>query len=510
MATRWRVFRRILNENVFSSRALDKFTPLRKQKNSVPGQSREASSNACSLDSAKLLHIFSSLVSSTAANIRIGKTHRQDLLVGWPILGNLLQLSSSKIHEHLFKLTRSPKSCHMMTPLLRILNENVFSSRALDNFTPLLQAKGSLICVHGLLKKLYSASLSKNPVNIAEWVFITVANIISNLTCSKSLFEYTIKEGREMKQSLKELIKLLGMGNIADFFPLFKLFDPQGLKRRTLAIFQKYDALEIGINNTTKKEKGDMLDALLNTTEVKGQDFNLLPFGCGKRICVGWPLAHCVVHFYLAAFLHAFEWECPSGVVDNMEEFVGPKTTIQKAKSIIAIPKPRLSTSKKKSSKNGSLPSLHDHCFVTSCCIFFHLSSAPVGWRILGNLPQLRSSGINEFLFKLFKIRGPLFSLKIISKPVMMATTPKMARIILKQQEAVFFNNIATETSLVVSYEATSITFSPMGTGWRIHRRILKNILKMEWCFKEIEVHRIKKKSDKNEREAAENEERIS
>ncbi|KAM1241918.1 hypothetical protein TB2_047194 [Malus domestica] len=257
----------------------------------------------------------------------------------------------------------------------RILNENVFSSRALDNFTPLLQAKGSLICViltfacsimlyyfietiqaswhiliavvsvdliyevHGLLKQLYSASLSKNPVNIAEWVFITVANIISNLTCSKSLFEYTTKEGREMKQSLKELIKLHGMGNIADFFPLFKLFDPQGLKRRTLAIFQKYDALyekliderlkerEIGINNTTKKEKGDMLDALLNYRSERPRLQSTAIWVWEKDL----------------SFLHAFEWECPSGVVDNMEEFVG--TTIQKAKSIIAIPKPRLSTS---------------------------------------------------------------------------------------------------------------------------------------------------------------------
>lgn len=134
----------------------------------------------------------------------------------------------------------------------------------------------------------------------------------------------------------------------------------------------------------------------------------------------------------------------------------------------------------------------------------------PVGWPILGNLPQLRSSGINEFLFKLSKIRGPLFSLKIVSKPVIMTTMPEMTRAILKQQEAVFSNNIATETSLVVSYDATSITFSPMGTGWRVLRRILKNILKMEWCFKEIEVHRIKKKGNKNEREAAENKERIS
>ncbi|BBG92696.1 Cytochrome P450 76C1 [Prunus dulcis] len=55
------------------------------------------------------------------------------------------------------------------------------------------------------------------------------------------------------------------------------------------------------------------------------------------------PLAHRMVHFYLAALLHAFEWECPLEILNNMEEGLG--LTIQKDKSLIAIPKPGLPTS---------------------------------------------------------------------------------------------------------------------------------------------------------------------
>lgn len=80
-----------------------------------------------------------------------------------------------------------------------------------------------------------------------------------------------------------------------------------------------------------------------SSVDVKGQDPSLLPFGTGRRSCVGWPLAHRMVHFYLGALLHAFEWECPAEILNDMNERVG--LTIQKDKSLLATPKPRLSDS---------------------------------------------------------------------------------------------------------------------------------------------------------------------
>ncbi|XP_068336686.1 ferruginol synthase-like [Pyrus communis] len=168
--------------------------------------------------------------------------------VGWPILGNLLQLSSSEIHEHLFKLSKihgplfslklGPKPVIVaaspeMARLILKEQEAVFSSHIANKIAQVVSYDDTSL-VHGLLKQLYSASSAKN-----LRVFITIANITSNLACSKSLFEYTTKEGGEMKRSLRELVKALGLGNVADFFSLFKPFDPQGLKRRTLAIFRK-------------------------------------------------------------------------------------------------------------------------------------------------------------------------------------------------------------------------------------------------------------------------------
>ena len=80
-----------------------------------------------------------------------------------------------------------------------------------------------------------------------------------------------------------------------------------------------------------------------SSVDVKGQDFNLLPFGTGRRSCVGWPLAHRMVHYYLAALLHAFEWDSPPEILSDMSERAGH--TIQKDKSLLGTPKPLLQAS---------------------------------------------------------------------------------------------------------------------------------------------------------------------
>ncbi|PIN14795.1 Cytochrome P450 CYP2 subfamily [Handroanthus impetiginosus] len=55
-----------------------------------------------------------------------------------------------------------------------------------------------------------------------------------------------------------------------------------------------------------------------NDVDVKGQDFELLPFGSGRRICPGASFGLQMSHLVLADILHAFELSTPAagGVVD--------------------------------------------------------------------------------------------------------------------------------------------------------------------------------------------------
>ncbi|XP_071933904.1 probable (S)-N-methylcoclaurine 3'-hydroxylase isozyme 2 [Coffea arabica] len=48
--------------------------------------------------------------------------------------------------------------------------------------------------------------------------------------------------------------------------------------------------------------------------DVKGTHYELLPFGGGRRICIGIPLALKQIQLILASLVYAFEWSLPLGM----------------------------------------------------------------------------------------------------------------------------------------------------------------------------------------------------
>nr|AHX24368.1 CYP76A26-like protein [Tabernaemontana elegans] len=82
---------------------------------------------------------------------------------------------------------------------------------------------------------------------------------------------------------------------------------------------------------------------LNSSVEYKGQHFELIPFGSGRRICVGFPLAHRVVHLTLATLVQAFDWDLGAGVKPqdiDLEERLG--LTLRKKNPLKVIPKKRI------------------------------------------------------------------------------------------------------------------------------------------------------------------------
>jgi len=63
--------------------------------------------------------------------------------------------------------------------------------------------------------------------------------------------------------------------------------------------------------------------------DVKGQDYELLPFGSGRRMCPGYSLGLKVIQVSLANLLHGFTWSLPNGMTKeelSMEEIFGLST----------------------------------------------------------------------------------------------------------------------------------------------------------------------------------------
>nr|ADB77826.1 flavonoid 3'-hydroxylase allele 2 [Dahlia pinnata] len=77
--------------------------------------------------------------------------------------------------------------------------------------------------------------------------------------------------------------------------------------------------------------------------DVKGNDFEVIPFGAGRRICVGISLGLRMVQLLVATLVQTFDWELASGLQAeklNMTEAYG--LTLQRAEPLMVHPKPRL------------------------------------------------------------------------------------------------------------------------------------------------------------------------
>ncbi|KAJ8631510.1 hypothetical protein MRB53_024833 [Persea americana] len=79
------------------------------------------------------------------------------------------------------------------------------------------------------------------------------------------------------------------------------------------------------------------------SVDLKGNHFELIPFGSGRRSCPGMQLGLYTVELTLAQLLHCFNWALPNGMktseLDMRDEF---GLTVPKAVHLVAIPTPRL------------------------------------------------------------------------------------------------------------------------------------------------------------------------
>ncbi|CAK8570948.1 unnamed protein product [Lathyrus sativus] len=73
--------------------------------------------------------------------------------------------------------------------------------------------------------------------------------------------------------------------------------------------------------------------------DVRGQNFQFMPFGSGRRACSGTSLALQVVPTNPAAMIQCFEWKVGGDGKVNMEE--KPAMTLPRAHPLMCVPIPR-------------------------------------------------------------------------------------------------------------------------------------------------------------------------
>ncbi|TXG70747.1 hypothetical protein EZV62_005682 [Acer yangbiense] len=70
--------------------------------------------------------------------------------------------------------------------------------------------------------------------------------------------------------------------------------------------------------------------------DFQGNNYSFLPFGSGRRVCPGIPLAEKMILYVVSTLLHSFEWNLPQGTTLDLSEKFGLVSKMQQP--LIAIP----------------------------------------------------------------------------------------------------------------------------------------------------------------------------
>ncbi|CAJ1957678.1 unnamed protein product [Sphenostylis stenocarpa] len=158
--------------------------------------------------------------------------------------------------------------------LRKICNNQLFSHKSLDASQNLRRMK-----LHELLDDVHASSLSGVPVDIGALAFRTAINFLSNTFFSLD-FVNCAGETEEYKIIVENLVRAIATPNVADFFPLLKMVDPQGIRRRSstyisklFVIFDRLIHKRLQLADIVNND--DMLDTLLNISQEDGQKMDI-------------------------------------------------------------------------------------------------------------------------------------------------------------------------------------------------------------------------------------------
>ncbi|KAF5178118.1 Cytochrome p450 [Thalictrum thalictroides] len=139
-----------------------------------------------------------------------------------------------------------------------------------------------LMKVKDLINFIRHSSKSRHAVNIGQAIFSTTLNIISNIMFSVDLAQFNSETAQDFKTVVWGILEEVARPNLADYFPLLRPFDPQGVRRCTASYFEKLDNLfdtlidqRMQFNKEQNVSK-DLLDTLLQYTQENGSKLRRL------------------------------------------------------------------------------------------------------------------------------------------------------------------------------------------------------------------------------------------
>ncbi|KAK4432518.1 Iridoid oxidase [Sesamum alatum] len=152
--------------------------------------------------------------------------------------------------------------------LRRLCIAEFFSAAPLDAMRG-VRAK----CVDQMVQYMRDAAATGLGIDVGKFFFLMAFNLIGNLIFSKDLLDPESERGSKFFYHAGKATEFAGKPNVADFLPMLKWVDPQGIRRRTqfhvkrgfdiAGEFLKERMKEMEKGSFVEKKRRDYLDVLL-------------------------------------------------------------------------------------------------------------------------------------------------------------------------------------------------------------------------------------------------------
>ncbi|KAK0581930.1 hypothetical protein LWI29_019681 [Acer saccharum] len=163
--------------------------------------------------------------------------------------------------------------------LRKVCATQMFTAQRLDATQVVRQKK-----VQELVDYVHESCKSGSVVDIGQAAFTTVMNSVSNTFFSIDFAHYQSDLSENFKDLVSSVKEEVGRPNIADYFPILRSVDPQGIRKRSTTSIGKLLNIFEGIiheriqtrEKMMSKESKDLLDSLLNLAEENSSELSLV------------------------------------------------------------------------------------------------------------------------------------------------------------------------------------------------------------------------------------------
>uniref|UniRef100_A0A803N5Q1 Uncharacterized protein n=1 Tax=Chenopodium quinoa TaxID=63459 RepID=A0A803N5Q1_CHEQI len=208
-----------------------------------------------------------------------------------------------------------------------------FSSRHIDAVRALNHNKNSVawlpagsassdgeIYAKYVIPKFYSASGQNASQRLRRNKIKDLTDLFSAGIDTTSTLEWAMEEllhnPEKLKKAQMERQEIIGKGNLVEETDIPRLLYLQAIIKETLKLHPPVPLL------LRKKADTDVQLFDFNPErfvgsdiDVKGRDFELIPFNAGCRICPELPLANRMVSLIMGSLIHVFDWKLEDGVL---------------------------------------------------------------------------------------------------------------------------------------------------------------------------------------------------